>query len=266
MRQGIVGLAAVIAFSAAAGSAMGGYIRFGTDPASTSGRYNGTDGSGGAFVITNKGVGYNGLYGDNRTVGDLTTDNSAAANPNLRLVDSGVEQSFLSFCIERNEYISNGAYYWTEISTTARFGGTGGGTGGEDQLSGRTALLYNHFRNIGTDGVVPGTLFGGAIADGTWDAGDSSALQLAIWASEDEAQISSLAGLSLALYNWANLNNDGGLHGVRVLRLWTNENLSGPSQDQLTLIQLPPAAWAGLSTLAGVGFVGYIRRRKNTAQ
>lgn len=31
------------------------------------------------------------------------------------------------------------------------------------------------------------------------------------------------------------------------------------------LIPLPPAAWAGLSTLAAVGFVGFIRRRRMTA-
>ncbi len=33
-----------------------------------------------------------------------------------------------------------------------------------------------------------------------------------------------------------------------------------------TLVPLPPAAWAGLSTLAGVGLVGLIRRRKNASQ
>jgi len=41
---------------------------------------------------------------------------------------------------------------------------------------------------------------------------------------------------------------------------------SNGGQDQFVLVPLPPAAWAGLSTLAGVGFVGYIRRRKNAAQ
>lgn len=33
----------------------------------------------------------------------------------------------------------------------------------------------------------------------------------------------------------------------------------------VTTIPLPPAAWAGLSTLAGVGFVGFIRRRRMQA-
>jgi len=36
--------------------------------------------------------------------------------------------------------------------------------------------------------------------------------------------------------------------------------------DPLTVIPLPPAAWAGLSTLAGVGLIGFVRRRKNAAQ
>jgi len=35
---------------------------------------------------------------------------------------------------------------------------------------------------------------------------------------------------------------------------------------ELTVIPLPPAAWAGLSTLAGVGLIGFVRRRKNAAQ
>jgi len=31
----------------------------------------------------------------------------------------------------------------------------------------------------------------------------------------------------------------------------------------LTMIPLPPAAWAGLGSLAGVACIGAIRRRKN---
>jgi hypothetical protein len=50
-----------------------------------------------------------------------------------------------------------------------------------------------------------------------------------------------------------------------VLRLWANYSngqFSGNRQDQLTLIPLPPAAWAGLGSLAGVMAIGYVRRRK----
>jgi hypothetical protein len=34
---------------------------------------------------------------------------------------------------------------------------------------------------------------------------------------------------------------------------------------ELSVIPLPPAAWAGLSTLAGVGLIGFIRRRRQLA-
>ncbi len=35
---------------------------------------------------------------------------------------------------------------------------------------------------------------------------------------------------------------------------------------ELSVVPLPPAAWAGLSTLAGVAGIGYVRRRKNAVQ
>lgn len=249
---------------------MAGHIWFGTDPQlndTSLSRYNGTVSSGGAFVISEKGAGFNGLYGDNRTTGDgTTTTGGTTANKNLRAVVGGVEKSFLSFCIERNEYIANGGTYYTRISTHANAGGEGGQDGPQgDPLSSRTALLYSQFRQISADGVVPIALFNGLITDGTWDSDDSSALQYAIWKSENESV--SVSGLAAQLYNWANgVNHQGSLYNVRVLQLWQNPDFTGHSQDQLTIIPLPPAAWAGLSTLAGVGFVGYIRRRKNSAQ
>ncbi len=267
MRLGIVGLVTAAVALTAAGTALGaGQIKIGTDPASTSGRYNGTDPSGGAFVITKVTDGDHGLFGGNRTAGDNTT---LATEYNKRLTSGGVELSFLSFCIERNEYIANGGTYFTELSTSARFGGEGGASGGQDPLGSPTALLYSQFRQIGYDGVVPNTLFNGLITDGVWNSDDSTALQMAIWKSENENV--SLSGLALSLYNWAQGAADGSLYDVRVLRLWDTYNAqtgeySGQHQDQLTLIPLPPAAWAGLSTLAGVGFVGYVRRRKNAAQ
>jgi len=41
--------------------------------------------------------------------------------------------------------------------------------------------------------------------------------------------------------------------------------LQGFSLEELATIPLPPAAWAGLSTLAGIGLIGMIRRRRQTA-
>jgi len=36
-------------------------------------------------------------------------------------------------------------------------------------------------------------------------------------------------------------------------------------QTMMAVVPLPPAAWAGLSTLAGIGLIGLVRRRRQTA-
>lgn len=269
MRSVFVGLAVASVFSVAGSALADGQIWFGTDPSSSSNRYNGTDSAGGAFVITTK-QGYNGLHGGNRTAGDNVS--TANVSPNLRYTQpSGNEFSFLSFCIERNEFIANGGTYWTEIATSARFGGAGGGDGQTDPLGPSTAWLYREFRRIGNEGSTTG-LFNN-IFGSTLESGETSALQSAIWFTEGELQWSSLNSTAQSLVTWANGANNGQLNGVRVLRLWETRtpngqggwNFGGQHQDQLTLIPLPPAAWAGLSTLAGVGFVGVMRRRSHRA-
>lgn len=50
---------------------------------------------------------------------------------------------------------------------------------------------------------------------------------------------------------------------VRILGVQGSNSNQG--QDMLVLIPLPPAAWAGLSTMAGVFGLAYIRRRKQLA-
>jgi hypothetical protein len=50
---------------------------------------------------------------------------------------------------------------------------------------------------------------------------------------------------------------------VRILGVQGNSANQG--QDQLVLIPLPPAAWAGLSTMAGVFGLAYVRRRRQLA-
>jgi hypothetical protein len=257
MRHGIVGLAVVAALSAAAGSAWAGKIKIGIDPISDAGTYNPTNFNGGSFVVKTL-EGYNGIMGGNRADGDVgaSADHRGPAGPEI---------SILSFCLEIGEYISPGGEYWTEIGTTARRGGNGG-NGTEDPLHSRTARIYAEFRSIGNNGAL-GSLFGGVLGTTLNDLG-TKAIQEAIWHSENE--LGSVTGLAQQVYDWADDNyTDGELYDVRVLRLWTHptdRNANNYAQDQLTLIPLPPAAWAGLSTLAGVGFVGYIRRRKNTAQ
>lgn len=218
--------------------------------------YNGSDGSGGAFTVTRATPGangdYNGVYGGNRVSGD-----------------GRVADSFLSFCLEIGDTLGFGATYYTEISTSAkRDGSTGSGNPNPDPLSAVTAKIYSEFRsfvsNAGSSTVNPGSAFGGLLGS-SLDSGETTAIQQAIWYTENE--LGSISGTALSIYNWALANNNGSLNGVRVLRLWDNYNASngaysGSHQDLLTMIPLPPSAYAGMGTLIGLAGVGYIRRRK----
>lgn len=59
-----------------------------------------------------------------------------------------------------------------------------------------------------------------------------------------------------------------GLGGGSAHSGWSDSSSAGAYRIDFTgvaTIPLPPAAWAGLSTLAGVGLVGYVRRRRQLA-
>ncbi len=169
----------------------------------------------------------------------------------------GSATSFLTFCVEHNENFSFGGTYYTEISDSASGGGVSGGN--PDPISARTAQLYGEFRSANSFGNLSG--LGG---DGISTAAETHALQDAIWFEEGE--IATLpAGLATDLWTWAGSNN-GTIGIVRVLRLWTNPDLTGNSQDQLTiapvLVPLPSAAMAGLPVLLGLAGFGVCRRRR----
>lgn len=163
----------------------------------------------------------------------------------------GTANSFLTFCLEETEFVHLGGTYYTTIGTAAVNGGAGGPS--PDPISAVTAAMYREFRNGGN--------FGGLGQVDT--AAETRSLQNAIWFEEQEISFATYSGdaLAVSLRNWAIANNDGGLHGVRVLNLWTNSNNTGNAQDMLTIIPLPQAAWAGISSLAGLAGLGYIRRR-----
>lgn len=252
MKQRIVCCAAMLVVGAGAVSALADGRVTVTD---ATGDYNGSDGSGGAFTVTRStpqaNGDFNGIYGDNRRLGDGRADTS-----------------FLSFCLEVTEHLSFGSTYYTQIATSAANGGAGGGN--PDPLSSTTALLYHEFRNMVSDASVGSVATGGrfnGLLGAVLTSAETTAIQQAIWYSENE--IGSISGDALAIYNWANTNNDGSLYNVRVLRLWTGwtaqGGYSGNSQDLLTIVPLPPAAWAGIASLSGIGIFGIIRRRKQLA-
>lgn len=163
---------------------------------------------------------------------------------------------FDTFCIELNEFFSPNNNYAVTLGMSAVGGGQGGGS--PDALSERTALMYSTFR---AGGAFATTNFGNVVVD--TDA-EETALQDAVWASEDELAYASLTGLAKDLYDWADANAQAGVfHSVAVMNLWNGDGSA--AQSMLTIVPLPTAAWAGLGSLAMVLGTGYIRRRNQQA-
>jgi hypothetical protein len=176
--------------------------------------------------------------------------------------------TFQSFCLERDSIVNLGPglsgvanVYNYVVGTAAFAGGYGGGGPEGDPISAATAYLYTQFRM--------GQLSAYAY-NGTDDERKASAkaLQIAIWALEDEyfgtglnaqpanAQADAwiLEANNAVAGAWGNT-----IGNVRVLVLTQGENAA---QDILTLIPLPPAAWTGVASLVGLGTLGAIRRHR----
>lgn len=173
--------------------------------------------------------------------------------------------TFQTFCIERDEVIlgtggATGATVDFSIGTAAVGGGYGGGS--PDPLSAQTAYLYTQFRN----GTLSSYNFGGTAAQRKLSA---ESLQIAIWILEDEytgvfpsgsppANAQATAWVTEAnnavAGAWGNTLGD-----VRVLNLVQN---GVNAQSMLTIIPLPPAAWAGGVALAGLACGAWVRRRR----
>ncbi len=168
----------------------------------------------------------------------------------------GSATSFTTFCIELDEFFYPGTTYDARLSDEAEQGGVGGPS--PDPLSSRTAALYQTFREGGSiDGSVVDT------------AAEYTALQDAIWASEEEVTYASLSALAKSMYDWAEEATDGdtvsdiaafsggSLGKVRVMQLWETGDTAGNVQDMLTLIPLP-----GTAGLASLGLMGVVLTRR----
>jgi len=189
-------------------------------------------------------------------------------------VAAGLGDSFLTFCLERTEYIGLGTAYYVDIDTAAKGGGAGGAVAGADPLSNATAWLYTQFRDNTLD-------------DGLWgisgfsyaSAASMDSLQLAFWKLEDEVNTGTWdtiynsadpdALLARQLVNAANSSGWTSLGNVRVMNLYSGYSsgvFSGPSQSQLYLMPTPvpePETYAML--LAGLGLMGFMARRRRQA-
>lgn len=255
MNRKFVALAGVAVAGLSSAAFADGQLR--VDYASNA-NYNG-GGGGGGFQVTPHNGGYIGQLGGN----------------------GGDSNSFVTFCIEEGETFSPGhQWYFGHITTAAVSGQASPGSGwdpvtntdaavGSDPISSTTALIYRTFRDGGD--------FGGAITGAADTVAENAAIQRAIWFAEgeiynhNEAGFRADSGLNLAevIYDWARTNNNGSLYGVRVLQLWdsySNGVGTGNHQDMLTIIPLPPAAYAGIGSLLGVLGFGVIRRRRLRAE
>ncbi len=205
----------------------------------------GGGGSGGPFEVKPIGFGTNNPSG-------LGAHGAAAGN-------------FVTFCIETDEFLTQGGQYYIQFSDEARAGGSGGPD--PDPLDDRSRYLYAHFIR-GTiqaqldawalDDPING---GGTFTYQTFASGE--ALQRAIWYIEQEGGgsenfLAKLAAWAVGGGSGASLS---GMSNVRVMNMWANADFTGNRQDLLVMIPLPAPVW-----MAGIGLfgvVGFCCRRKS---
>ena len=178
------------------------------------------------------------MAGDSIVFGD--GPGSPGGEFNIDNLTNGAGTDFITFCLEKNEFLSFGPTYTVaSVTTGAMNGGLGGGN--PDPISFATAWLYTQFRA----GTLSGYL---------GDAASANALQNAFWYLENE--IGSVSGQALT---WANLGlaNGTSLGQVRVMNLL--DSGGNVAQDQLVMIP-EPETYAML--LAGLGLMGFVARRR----
>jgi hypothetical protein len=196
------------------------------------------------------------VFADNIKVGDqvkISWDGNANGGGPFTLTNISVNESFTTFCLEKNEFFTPGATYAVQnISTGAAAGGIAGGVNGVDPLDVRTAYVYYNYR-VGNYTALSEYFTG--------TDQDLHTLQAAIWYFENE--ITSTDGLSdidSNLYSFLvkiSPTVSSGLGPVVVLN-YTKGGVGG-TQDMLAMVPEPTTM-----LLLGIGLIGIagISRRK----
>jgi len=158
---------------------------------------------------------------------------------------NGSATSFITFCLQRTEYIAFGQKFLVGSVTDYA-----DDVGGNDQISSQTAWLYTQMRN--------GTLSGYSHTQSA-----ANLLQHAIWHFENEITLSSpSSNMFINLANQAVANGFTGIGNVRVVNLFYTTGQK--AQDQL-ILQVPGPAALTLIVPA-LAALAWMRRPRTVAR